>query len=303
VNSVSRVAIPAQPVTGSRLREARIVTGSEVVAATPLKAPGGSVVALTSTGVVRIISSGAAQTAEFQPPQGESWLPPLISTADGGIALVARASDGVETLLHLDRQGTVVGRHPISIGAVFSGAEQGGRVLLVSRLNRKLQFIDLPGNQTKVLSLQRDRARVAASIGADRWIVLHDTNPDIGITLLVGEQESGFHPFDDWFTGVAYDASRGAITASFNGSVALVSSEGRIVRSRRTGLASVSNLQPGSNDTVWVTSENLGEAHRIRAGNFAIDARYRRSGLRSIGALPGTDQLWTTTARHVEMLR
>jgi hypothetical protein len=175
--------------------------------------------------------------------------------------------------------------------------------VLVSRFNRTLQFVDLSSSQKSALTLQHDRPRIAARTGSDTWIVLHDTSPDIGITFVRGGQEARFHAFDDWFTGLVDTASRGPVTASFNGALAVIGADGRIGSVRRSALRSLSDLQPGTGETLWATAENLGEAYRVRVADLEVDGRYRRSGIRRIGALPGSNLLYSTTARHVELLR
>ncbi len=302
INAVTKVTVPLQPPSTGLLPETRLTVGAEIVGAAPLQG-GAALAVLTSRGVLGLYDASGRQTAEFRPATGDSWLPPLVATTGGGMALVARRGTGVEDLLHLDRSGAVIGTHRIDVGPVFAAFEKDGTAVLVSRLNRTLQFVDLSSAQKSVLPLQRDRPRIVARTGQDTWIVLHDTTPDIGITLVRGGQEAGFHGFDDWFTGLVDTVSRGPVTASFNGSLAVIGADGRIGSVRRSSLQSLSDLRPGTGDTVWATAENLGEAYRIRVADLAVDGRYRRSGIRRVGALPESNLLYSTTARHVELLR
>jgi len=302
VNAVDKVVLPAQVQPAARLKESRLVTGSEIVDVAPLPGATAAAAAMQSSGAIGIFDSSAIQLAEFRPPVGETWVPPLITASTRGLLFVSRRSSGAEELLYLDRQGAVVGRFPINIGPVFAAVESDGTAMLISRINRKVQFFDLATGQTQSLRLQHDRPRLAARLGADSWVVLHDTTPDIGVTLLRMGQEAAFDPFDDWFSGVVGATRRGVVTASFNGSLGIINSVGRLGNVRRTGIGSLSDLRIGNNDTIWATAENSGLAYRIRLSDMTADGRYRRNGLHYISALPGSSLLLSATARQVELL-
>jgi hypothetical protein len=300
LNTVIRVTLPQGPTVSNRLRESRLAVGAEIVSVVPMRGEPAAVAAMLSDGSIQIVDSSAAVERELRPPSGESWLPPM-AAMPGGLAFVARGLSE-ESLLQVDRTGAVIDRERILVPSVFSAAAGDDSLVLVSRLYGKLQFMDRTTRQTHVLTLSRGRPRLAVPHGAGDWVVLHDTNPDIGITLIHASVEAGFDPFDDWFVGAVKSANHGTVSASFNGALARVDSDGHLAGVRRTRLTAVSDLREGIGDTAWATSENLGVAHRVQLTSLAVDGRYARSGVRLVGALPGGDALYLATAREIEVL-
>jgi hypothetical protein len=132
---------------------------------------------------------------------------------------------------------------------------------------------------------------------------VHDTSPDIGVTLVRDGLEQRFESFDDWFTAlVRVDASH-AITASFYGAVGSLDDTGHLTLVRRTGVFSVSDARAGLSGTTWITSESLGVSHRLRAGSLVPDVRYEAAGIRSVLAFPGGDSYALVSARSIAVAR
>jgi hypothetical protein len=186
---------------------------------------------------------------------------------------------------------------------VFSGAERGGAIILVSRVNHRVELLDLATGSSRVLTLQSDRPRVALGFDDDVWIVAHDTTPDIGLTVIRNGQEVRGESFDDWFAALAPLDSSHALAASFNGALSVVDSDGTIGQVERTRLFSVSDVAVESPAAAWVVSENLGAAHRVELPSLEVQSRVYSQGLRFLERARSEGELLAIGARRVQLVQ
>jgi hypothetical protein len=281
----------------------RQVTGSELVAFLPLDGGQSTLVALDSSGRMVMLDELAETLAEFLPQQDEFWTGPLTTASDGGFTAVKRDEQARLWLVHFDSRGARLAEYPVTLPVVFSGQEADGVVLLISRLTKRLQFIDLRDGSSSAMELAHDRPRAGVRLASGRWAIIHDTFPDIGITIAEIGREDGFAPFDDWYSAIAPTAAGGAIAVSFNGTLSTLDPTGRLQGRRFTGIGGLLRANPGSGESVWVTAENQGRAYRLNGSSHTLDARYWKPGLQAVAAFPGTNLLVASSARRLEYLK
>ncbi len=302
--SISRImstTVIDPPVPGATLSSSGRTTGTELVSWSAIPNESRQIAAFDSSGSIRVIDDQARVTAVLSAQSGQSWRGPFEVT-EGGFAVVGTNSSRAATLFVTDLAGVPQQAMAIALRDVFSLAARGNEVVAVGRLTGQLQIFDLGSGTSQLLDLSRDRPRLAIGLG-NSWAVAHDTNPDIGVTLVSNGSEQRFESFDDWFTAlVRVDASR-AVTASFYGAVASVDDAGHLTAVRRTGVISVSDARAGLPGTIWITSESLGISQRLRASDFALDGHFDAAGIRSVLAFPGGDSFALISSRSVTVAR
>ena len=302
INAITKVALSAVA-QGLDVFGVRSTVGSELAATVILEKDPATVVAVDSTGRMMILNEHAEVVNEFLPSRDENWRAPLTTAPNGGFTAVKWSRQAGFRLVHLDSGGAVVSEHPIAISAVFSASEVDGSVVLVSRLTKELQFIDLSAGTSVTMGLNRDRPRAAVRLGSGSWAIIHDTTPDIGITLARIGQEESFTPYDYWYSAITRTPDGGALVASFNGAITSLRPSGAISRRRFLPFEGLLQVHPGGSETVWVTSENEGRAYRLSAVEpTQADARYEEAGLRSLAQFSGTSSLLATSTRRLEYL-
>lgn len=295
-NRVAVARVPDSPVRGTSLAAQLRVTGKELVGWAPMLDGSRTVAVQDSMGSLHVVDDAGKLVASMSAPAGQRWRQPFTPT-EGGFAVNGLAN-GSPSLIIVDSAGMPQRTVPLGPSSIFSMAAAGGTIAAVSRLTRQVQFVTLADGSSRLVTLARDRPRLALALGTN-WIVAHDTNPDIGITLLRDDGTERFEPFDDWFSGlVAIDPSR-ALTASFLGSVAIVDDSGRLSQVRRLGIPNVSSAAGGTVGTAWLTSESLGFSHRIRDDGSGIEGRVDHPGVRGVMAFPGNAALAVISARSV----
>jgi hypothetical protein len=281
----------------------RKIVGAELAAFLPLDGGVPTVVAVDSNGRMVMLNESAETTAEFLPQQNEIWRAPLTTAPDGGFTAVKWLGQAGYRLVHFDGHGAIVNEYPVEIPAVFSGKEADGIVLLISRLTKRLQFTDLRNGTSVVMALSHDRPRAGVQLATGRWAIIHDTDPDIGISLIRNGQEEGFVPYDDWYSAITETSVGGAVAVSFNGTISTLSPGGGVSRRQATEFEGLLHVHPGFQGRVWVTSENQGRSYRLNSDNTAdVDARYWKPGLQAVAEFSGTNLLLATSARRLEYL-
>jgi hypothetical protein len=300
-NRIMTTTVVDPPVAGGTLSSQGRTTGTELMFWSAMPDRSRQIAALDSSGSIRIVDDQGRVTAVLSAPSGQSWHGPFAAT-ESGFAIAGTNNSGASTLFVTDQAGVAQRAMPVALSNVFSLAVQGNEVVTVGRLTRQLQIFDLSSGTSQALTLRRDRPRLAIGLG-NAWAVAHDTNPDIGVTLVRDGSEQRFESFDDWFTGlVRVDASR-AVTASYYGAVATLDDTGHLTAVRRTGVFNVSDARAGLSGTIWITSESLGVSHRLRASDHALEGRYESAGIRSVLAFPGGDSYALVSARSVSVAK
>jgi hypothetical protein len=298
-NRITSTPVPLAPVRGSSLPSQYVTTGREIVDWAPVGTGSQTVAVQDSIGSIHVVDDRGSVTTVLAAPAGQTWRAPFLPITDGFVINSVQAG-GQPRLTVTDSAGIVQRTVPLNTGSLFSLASAGDTVLAISRLTRQLQFVDLGTGGSRIVTVNRDRPRLAVALGSS-WIVAHDTTPDIGITLIRNDVAERFEAFDDWFVGLVAGGTTQALTASFLGSVATVDADGRLGQVRRLGIPNVSRASVGRGQTVWLTSESLGFAHRIHRSSFAIEGRYDQDGLRAVLAFPGSESLALVTARSVQV--
>ena len=124
----------------------------------------------------------------------------------------------------------------------------------------------------------------AARLADGGWIVIHDTNPDVGCSRLADGAWKDFAPIKEGGWPSAIAAMPGARTAcfvTFNGMLCEVGPDLRVVRHRDLGLAGASSIAIDPAGRIGVASENAGRG--LLLGGFGADpAEFRADGLQAV---------------------
>lgn len=264
--------------------KSRFVARSDAVRSwAPLPGPdGGVAVSTVLGGSVQVLSPGRVGHAALALEVGSGT--PSCMAADGAgrvlAVAVARAGGHQVTPLPADAAHPPVelagARAPSWIGS------SGGQALVLDRLQAKAWLV---ADATATgLSAPRTRPRAATRLADGGWIVIHDTNPDVGCSRLADGAWKDFAPIKEGSWPSAIAAMPGARTAcfvTFNGMLCEVGPDLRVVRHRDLGLAGASSIAIDPAGRIGVASENAGTG--LLLGGFGADpAEFRTDGLQAV---------------------
>ncbi len=300
-NRLLDIAIPAVIPGSKRLRADRVDLGTEVRAVTLLAGSKPSVAALDSLGRIHIVGQDPLDDRLLTAGNGLTWSPPLIAGPGDTFGILETDAAGAQRYAFLDRNGPEVFGTAVSMPSVYSATIGNGELSLVSRLSHQMQLVDLATGRSRVEVFEHDRSRLSAPIGQRRWVVFHDTVPDIGWTLLRSDHTSVFYPGGTWVTGALPLSALQVATITFSGTLGLMNVDAVYERRSTTGLWGVTEFEPGADADVWITSENLSLAYRVPLDTLQPVEQLDRYGLLMVGALPGTTELAIATTRTVEI--
>lgn len=263
------------------------------------QAAGGPAVAvLTSQHKLMLIDEQTRQVREFIAPRGFSFAAssPLTIDGDGNLVTVAYATNRTWRLVRINPQGQVVGAYAIQLdGSVYSMQVSGQHAQLVDRLNSQVQIVNFASGDSTKTVLARTRARSGFVFGDGSWLVVHDTNPDIGVSLSRGGVTEFFAaPVGvRWFSdAVQLDAQR-AVLAGFGGKLAIFNAQtksyGSIVSLPFDG---VTNVYLHGN-TIYAISPTAGKVAVVDATTFALRDVWSVTDV--VGLAPAPGGAWVIT--------
>lgn len=302
-NSLLEIRIPATIPASGNLATRQFELGTEIRSARLLGGSSPAVAALDSRGAIHIVAGNPANDHVLTAGAGLRWLQPLIMGPGDTLGILQEDAAGRLRYVLLERDGTEVFSAPVVVPSVYSAIAGNGELALVSRLSHQVQLVRLDTGSSRVITLDHDRSRLSAPVGQRRWIVFHDTVPDIGWTVLRSDHTSTFFSGGAWVAAVLPLSPLQIATVSFSGSLGLMNVDGRYERRSGTGISGSVALEAGASDDLWVTSEHLGSAYRVPLETLRPVERLDLYGLLLVGALPGTNRLAIATTRALEIAR
>jgi len=302
-NEILDVRIPATIPASGQLEARRVVTGVGIQAAQLLNGTNAGIAALDTLGSLHVLGASPEGDRLLGPREGLRWRPPLVAGPGGTIGLFESDDKEVRRFVFVDREGVEVRGFPVEVPDLFSAAVGDGTLALVARLNHAVQLIDLSTGSSRIVPLEHDRPRFAAPIGNHRWLVFHDTVPDIGWTLLRDDGSAEFSRRGTWVTGAVPLSNRQIATVSFKGVVGVMNLDGSYEREVDTGMNGATDIEKGLGKDLWITSRSLGEACQLTLDTLEPRLCYERYGLSLVGALNAVFRYAIVTTRKLEIAR
>jgi hypothetical protein len=123
-------------------------------------------------------------------------------------------------LIGLTPEGTVLHDFASDLVSPFSIDAAHGQVLVIDRNSQRVQHVDVATGMSETMKLPHQRPRNAQILGPTEWLVIHDTNPHVGIThYRDGQRSYEAYTGGRWLSDLALDALGRTLVLDFNGSV------------------------------------------------------------------------------------
>jgi hypothetical protein len=298
-NSLTRIRLP-DPLVGNPL-VTREVIGRSVISA-DLSCLDNVLATMDTGGGIRVTDG---QDTEVLEPADGSWQPPIAYGHDGTLFLIGRRQSG-NFLVRLDRSGKILSETPISLAQVYSIKPDNSRVVLTDRIAARIQVVDLSVGVGPVVSLSHSRPRHAVQLGANRLVVIHDTQPDIGITLVEGQSEVSFTSLELhrwWSNLLPWGDGAFSVASTFGGSVALIDDSGGLIADKSFDLLGVTEMAPASDGSVWITSGDFEVGLEVAVPELTLLKRVERPGLVTALSCQGSGRAWMVTKTEAARVR
>ncbi|MCA9049130.1 MAG: hypothetical protein KDA89_10410, partial [Planctomycetaceae bacterium] len=175
--------------------------------------------------------SGIDNRMELKLPTDTSLIVSVSESAGHaeGYVLLQDDVSGSSWLAKVNPDGEVLRTAELNLRLPHSLAVTGDRVAVVDRLHSEVELIDVSDGTQRVYTLSHYRARAAAFLGNGDLVVVHDTNPDIGVSVIRGDTVQFYaQPYARWLSAVAAIDNDRAALLCFNGTIRIFNS--------RTGL-------------------------------------------------------------------
>jgi hypothetical protein len=175
-------AIPAN----GQLPSTSIRVGVGITNAVRLQTAQGPVIAaVLSDDTLHTINETTGEERLIASPPGLDFVSSLPLQADdaGNLLAVVYGPANELRLLSMTGEGVKIAEFSIDLSQVFSIATRGDHVILVDRLAGQVQTLNLVTGASDVITLTHTRPREAVMFADGSWLVVHDTNPDIGVSI------------------------------------------------------------------------------------------------------------------------
>lgn len=258
----------------------------------------GVVAVLTSQHKLMLIDEPTGQVRELAAPAGFAFSAsaPLAVDGNGNLVTMAYTSNKTWQLLRVTTSGTVIGSYDLQLtGSVFSVYVNGNYAQLIDRLNSQVQLVNFATGNSTLTILSRSRAREGIVFSDGSWLVAHDTNPDIGVTLYRNGVAQFFAVPQGlrWLSDVAQlDATR-VVMSDFGGNLVVfntaTNSYGPITALPFSGVTNVYS----DGTTIYAISPTAGKVAVVNATTLAIRDVWSISDV--VGVTPATGGAWVVT--------
>lgn len=246
---------------------------------------------------VKLLSPDPLQRQDWPVRIPGSRIAALAPGPEGQVLAVLRRAEGAYEIASFPSEGAVPAAPLPEARAPSWIGWSGGRALVIDRL-LGTAWISAPEG-VQALPSPRSRPRAAAPLLDGSWIVIHDTNPDIGCSRILGGAWERFMPLKGikgWPSAIASAADgRSALFVTFGGSLCEVGDDLRVRRLRNLGLVGASSIEVDSSGRIGVVSENAGAGMLLES--FEAPAiEFRGGGLQALIPRPdGSVALVTLT--------
>ncbi len=300
-NSITRAALPADYASGS-VMTSPISVGKRIVDAIPLNGSAeGLIAALDSEETLHIVNTSGIAVARLAAMNGEIWSAPIAAGPDGSVLLNGMIS-GDSFLFQIGANGAVLRRYPVEVSPVYSVRSEGQEVILTGRLTEELQFINLELGSADVQKLTNARPRHSVHMSDHSVLVIHDTEPNIGISSLKPGQASRFsgYQLDKWWSdGFAWQGQ--AVISSFAGSIAILDTDASPQAEARFAFRGTKRLTSGFGDLAWMIAEDLSSAVSVSLPQLEIVQRVDAPELFQLYQFEA-DRVWLVTYRQIQAI-
>jgi hypothetical protein len=167
-----------------------------------------------------LISELTGESYSFNTINGHSisaWHP-MAADEHGRLWLVVGVTE--RRLIGLSPDGTVLHDFASDLVSPFSIDAAHGQVLVIDRNSQRIQHVDVATGMSETMKLPHQRPRNAQILGPTEWLIIHDTNPHVGIThFRDGKRSYEAYTGGRWLSDLALDALGRSLVLDFNGSV------------------------------------------------------------------------------------
>lgn len=282
------VQVVTADLAGGAAGKPRFIARSEAVTGWSQMPSARAIAVVTSAGgSVQVLDAAAERRVSHPMPPGSGVPACIAAAADGRLLAVAVARAGGHQVLELPQAAA---RAPVALASARSPSwigTSGGQELVLDRLQAVAWLGD--GAAPLRLAAPRTRPRAAARLADGAWVVIHDTQPDLGCSRIAGGAWKDFVPLKEggWPTSIAaMPGGKAACLITFNGMLCEVGADLRVLRHRDLKLAGASAIAIDAAGRIGVASEN-GGVGLLLASFGAAPVEFRGDGVQAL--LPQSD--------------
>jgi hypothetical protein len=221
-----------------------------------------------------------------------AWYPMTVDER-GRIWLVVNGNTG-RRLVAVSAEGNILFDFGCTLKQPFSISAGHDWVVVIDRTNQQVQYSDILSGDSQTIRLGNQRPRHAQILGRGEWVIIHDTNPDIGLTHY-DQGSLTFHRYTSgrWLAGLAQGSSRKVFVLDYDGSLHefdlqratfrfLVNLPSQYMKELRYG-----------NGGLWAASPTSSSVFLLRSDGTGVDMAW--NGIPAIDVLPADGGAWFLT--------
>jgi sugar lactone lactonase YvrE len=297
INRIDRVTLTANSNGPTTANVATQIVGVAPVSAVRIgNGPGATLAVITSDHTLHLVSEFTGFKREFKKINGyniTAWNP--MAADEQGRLWVLVNSGTSRRLIAVSADGELLADYAADVASPYSMTAGHDLVLVVDRTNQRVLQLDAATGVVTNITLANQRPRHAEILAHDEWLVIHDTNPHIGVTHALGGVRT-FTPYAGgrWLAGLTQDENGQPIALDFNGRVMQVDAAGRAYRpwlSLTTGPVTTAAFGAGR---LWVVSPSDSTVTIVRQGAGAAETVW--TDAQATDVLPGEGGAWLVTA-------
>jgi hypothetical protein len=301
-HQIDRILVDPVPANGV-LSASRIRVGVGITNAVRVQTPSGPlVVVVLSDDTLHIINEQTGQMRRVDAPAGFSFGASLPIQADdaGNLLSVVFGQADQWRLLRMTADGVKISDYPIALGQVFSLATRGDHAIVVDRLAGQVQSFNLATGATSVVTLARTRPREGVVFADGSWLVIHDTNPDIGVSVH-RDGVTTFSPYSykgRWLIEVTDLGEGRVLLADFGGKLVEFDARSGTYGSAVELPFDQLTYAVSQGNQVWAISATHGQVAVLDADTLTIEDVFNFDGAQSVLPMSG-DAGWLLTGKQL----
>jgi hypothetical protein len=168
-------------------------------------------------------------------------------------------------------------------------------VVVVDRTRQQIATLDVPTGALQIVTLPNERPRHAEILSRGEWLVIHDTNPHLGVTHSKNGVRT-FQPYTGgrWLAASTLDAENRPVLVDFNGRVVRYDGATRTYSTWLTLAAEPALAATFANNRLWVVSPADSTVTIVRSGGTAPETVW--TDARAFDVIPAEGGAWLVTA-------
>ncbi|HYO26351.1 MAG TPA: hypothetical protein VEQ85_15530, partial [Lacipirellulaceae bacterium] len=275
------------------------IVGVSPVAAVRLgTGPGATLAVLASNHTLRLVSEfdGTAKTFDTLAGHYVSARHPMAADREGRLWLICNGLTG-RRLVAISAAGELLVDVPAPLSSPFSIAAATDTVVVIDRTHKQALEYDVPTGVGSLVTLSNDRPRHAEILARGEWIVIHDTNPDLGVTHSINGVRT-FTPYipgpaGRWLASSTLDAAGRPILLDFNGRILSYDVAQRKYQPLMTLSTEPAMVATFGYGRLWVVSPADSTVALIRPGAATPEAIW--TDARAFDVIPAEGGAWLVT--------